>query len=79
MACGTPVIASRTPALAEIAGSSRHAGGPDGRGSDHGRAGTAAGKRGGTPQSHAAGLQRAALYPWSAAAKQMLGLYESLA
>ena len=28
---------------------------------------------------HAAGLQRAALYPWSAAANQMLGLYESLA
>jgi alpha-1,3-rhamnosyl/mannosyltransferase len=79
MACGTPVIASRTPALAEIGGQAVKLVDPEAEEAITAALEVLLESAEVRRNLHEAGLQRAALYPWSAAANQMLGLYESLA
>jgi glycosyltransferase involved in cell wall biosynthesis len=79
LACGTPVVAARTPSLVEVAGSAAMLIDPQDE-----TAITLAlelliespAKR---QNLHQAGLARAAHYPWSAAARLMLGVYAGLA
>jgi glycosyltransferase involved in cell wall biosynthesis len=79
MACGTPVISSRAPALAEIGGQAVMLVDPEAEEAITAALDLLLESAEVRRNLHAAGLQRAALYPWSAAANQMLGLYESLA
>ncbi|HMA34438.1 MAG TPA: glycosyltransferase family 1 protein, partial [Chloroflexia bacterium] len=78
MACGTPVVAARTPALVEIAGQAAILVEP----MDEDALVAALELLLENPEArlnlHQTGLARAARYPWTAAAHLMLGVYESL-
>ena len=78
MACGTPVVTSRTPALAEIAGQAALLVDPLADEALTAALETLLESPDALRNLHTAGLARAALYPWSAAAHQMLGVYENL-
>jgi glycosyltransferase involved in cell wall biosynthesis len=78
MACGAPVITSRTPALMEVTGDAARLVDPlDEAALAAGMAALLADEaaRG---RLRAAGLSRAAQYPWTAAARRMVAVYRSL-
>lgn len=78
MACGTPVLTARTPALVEISGTAAMLIDPRAEETITAALELLLENPAMLAHLHTVGLQQAARYPWTASANQMIGVYERL-